>query len=69
MHNRMRNIVHCHIVLIIRNDYITPASIPSLVSMNIAFAPKGQTVSCDCDWARLALLVAFQIGSIGLLTL
>ena len=28
---------------------IAHAGIPSLVSMNIALVPKGQTVNCDCD--------------------
>ena len=37
---------------------IAPAGIPSLVSMNIALAPKGQTVNCDCD---LAGTVAFGL--------
>ena len=28
---------------------IVPVGILSLVSMNIALAPKGHTVNCDCD--------------------
>ena len=44
-----------------------PAGIPSLASMNIALAPKGQTVNCDCDRAcTIALGLDFWHYSQGL---
>ena len=49
MHNRTRNIVHCHIVLIIRNDYHTCQY--SVIGVNeYCFCPKGTDSKL---WLRL----------------